>query len=169
MKIGLQLPGGYVTFCDDIREEVGNKATLVGCYTGEMVIAGDLPTTITQICAQIVYRDDPRTFPKDVTLKMVRQVSGSDEDETMFEATIPMTAAAAMPPTKTDLDRPGDPPPFVEARMNCKFGGLVFERLTRLKVRAYVAGEEIRLGVLTVRSQPADDAQSIAHVSRPFN
>lgn len=40
------------TFCDDIRHEVGNKFSLVGCYTGEM-ITEMLPVALPKFCASI--------------------------------------------------------------------------------------------------------------------
>lgn len=36
-------------FCDDVRHEVGNKFTLVGCYGRELYVP-EFPTTIRRIC-----------------------------------------------------------------------------------------------------------------------
>lgn len=34
-----------VIYCDDIRKEIGNKTTLVGCYDGDLIV-GSLPTLL---------------------------------------------------------------------------------------------------------------------------
>ena len=39
-------------FCDDIRHEVGNKYSLMGCYGGEMII-DKLPALLPKLCVQV--------------------------------------------------------------------------------------------------------------------
>lgn len=39
-------------FCDDIRQEVGNKLTLVGCYAEDLIVAR-LPVTLPQLAVQL--------------------------------------------------------------------------------------------------------------------
>ncbi|MBL8268045.1 hypothetical protein [Steroidobacter sp.] len=39
-----------VTWCDDIRHEVGNKLSFMGVYTGGLVVP-TLPTTLPRLCA----------------------------------------------------------------------------------------------------------------------
>lgn len=39
-------------FCDDIRQEIGNKYSLMGCYGDEMVF-DKLPAVASKLCAQI--------------------------------------------------------------------------------------------------------------------
>lgn len=39
-------------FCDDIRQEVGNKYSLMGCYGQEIVIE-KLPAALPKLCAQL--------------------------------------------------------------------------------------------------------------------
>jgi len=41
-----------VTFCDDIRHEVGNKMSLIGCYQGELMVE-TAPTALPKLCALI--------------------------------------------------------------------------------------------------------------------
>lgn len=48
-------------FCDDVRHEVGNKLTLVGCYSGQMQITA-IPATLPKLCVHITAsapRDNP--------------------------------------------------------------------------------------------------------------
>lgn len=39
-------------FCDDIRQEVGNKVSLMGCYSGELLVE-QFPVVLPKLCAQI--------------------------------------------------------------------------------------------------------------------
>jgi len=52
-----------VTFCDDIRHEVGNKMSLIGCYQGELMVE-TAPTALPKLCALIA-----ATTPKDKPFK----------------------------------------------------------------------------------------------------
>lgn len=40
------------TFCDDIRYEVGNKFSLIGCYSGEL-ISETMPIVLPKFCASV--------------------------------------------------------------------------------------------------------------------
>ena len=46
----------YSIICDDIRQEIGNKLTLVGTYNG-LIIVPKLPYTIPKLCIFVQYRD----------------------------------------------------------------------------------------------------------------
>lgn len=50
-------PYGSVIFCDDIRDEIGGKTTLVGCYTTEIVVNTDFPVTLPKfgIACRLVF------------------------------------------------------------------------------------------------------------------
>ncbi|NTV93959.1 MAG: hypothetical protein HGA75_00895 [Thiobacillus sp.] len=39
-------------FCDDVRQEVGNKYSLMGCYTEELIV-DKLPAVLPKLCAQV--------------------------------------------------------------------------------------------------------------------
>lgn len=151
MIIQPSLPGGYVIFCDDIRHEVRGKTTLVGTYTGEMTIYGTSPVRLTRLAAVIVYRDDPATFPKSVSIRIVKD---RPEEEILFNADIevpqfvPAAATQADPETLT----------FTELRIHGNFENVEFTEACQLKVRAYVGEDEIRLGALRVKIAPVEDA-----------
>lgn len=40
------------TFCDDVRQEVGNKLSLIGCYSAELVV-DSFPVTLAKLCAHV--------------------------------------------------------------------------------------------------------------------
>ena len=41
-----------VQFCDDVRHEMGNKYSLMGCYADELIV-DKLPVVLPKLCAQI--------------------------------------------------------------------------------------------------------------------
>lgn len=43
----------HTIFCDDIRQEVGNKPSFMGVYTGEMHIPGPAPGALSKLCAVV--------------------------------------------------------------------------------------------------------------------
>jgi hypothetical protein len=53
-----------VQYCDDIRQELGNKFSLIGCY-GPMIQVHPLPSVLPKLCASIkVYTPIERPFGK---------------------------------------------------------------------------------------------------------
>ena len=52
-------PYVHVTYCDDIRREIGNKKTLVGIYGTDLFVP-EIPTVISKLCLviQVVYPMD---------------------------------------------------------------------------------------------------------------
>ena len=45
-------PYASVVWCDDIRQEVGNKPSLMGVYTGSLVVPA-LPAVLSKLCAWV--------------------------------------------------------------------------------------------------------------------
>lgn len=39
-------------FCDDIRQEVGNKVSLMGCYQGELIVPA-APIVLPRLCVHV--------------------------------------------------------------------------------------------------------------------
>lgn len=53
-----------VQFCDDIRQEIGNKFSLIGCYGSELHVT-PLPSVLPKLCAAIkVYTPIGKPFAK---------------------------------------------------------------------------------------------------------
>jgi hypothetical protein len=59
-------------FCDDIRHEVGNKFSLIGCYTGVIQI-DPIPSVMPKLCAMIkVHTSVERPFSK-LVVRILRE------------------------------------------------------------------------------------------------
>jgi hypothetical protein len=58
-------------FCDDIRQEVGNKLSLIGCYPGTIQVER-LPAMLPKLCAMVkVYTPLERPFTR-LAVRIVR-------------------------------------------------------------------------------------------------
>ena len=58
-------------FCDDVRQEIGNKFSLMGCYGTDLYVPS-FPFTLPKLCAFVHVRT-PRELPfQRLTLRLVR-------------------------------------------------------------------------------------------------
>ncbi|MDP2811517.1 MAG: hypothetical protein Q8O34_15350 [Rhodocyclaceae bacterium] len=59
------------TFCDDIRHEMGNKLSLMGCYQGELIVPA-APVVLPKLCVYAsAWTPKERPF-KSLTLRVVQ-------------------------------------------------------------------------------------------------
>lgn len=81
----------YVTvqFCDDIRQEVGNKYSLVGCYGPSMLLSA-MPVVLPKLCAFVrIYTPVNRPFAK-LSIRVLRG------DQLLTEMDIPQEVLASI-------------------------------------------------------------------------
>jgi hypothetical protein len=77
-------------FCDDIRNELGNKVSLMGCYLSSLQVQS-FPTTLPKLCAQVrVLSPLERPFGK-FTVRVMRG------DTALGEMQFPAQAIASKP------------------------------------------------------------------------
>ena len=155
MIINPDAPSGYTILCDDIRHEITGKTTLVGVYNTQLIVTGEAPVTLPQICMVINLRLHP---PKDAiapTIKIFR----SDQVEPIYEMTAelePEVTQAVPMPTPTDPDSVT----FLQLGFNAIIPSLVIDGPFSLKVRAFLNGDEVRLGALQIAMvQPNEEAE----------
>jgi hypothetical protein len=140
-------PYGYALFCDDIRREVGNKASLLGIYSGIAIFEADFPITIPRLCIAVYWlqdRDDERRPTK-------IKVFSSDEgkDELVIEGDIPIEAFDQAPMVTPDAN-------ILHAVIHIALAPFVVEKPSTLKVRAFYGDEEYKLGRLRMVKAPID-------------
>jgi hypothetical protein len=58
-------------FCDDIRHEIGNKFSLMGCYTDELIVNGPLPALLPKLCAQVRAVCQRDEIPLKLTFRLI--------------------------------------------------------------------------------------------------
>src|SRR5208282_5784869 len=86
-------------FCDDIRQEVGNKLSYMGCYTGQMFVQA-FPLALPKVCVAM-----HAVTPADNPFKQIkfRLLKG---DEVIAEADMNMSEVP-LPPLPV-VQSPGD-------------------------------------------------------------
>jgi hypothetical protein len=146
MIINPSLPSGHVTFCDDIRHEVTGKVTLVGVYQGQIMVNGNLPAIIPQICAVVSLRLPTPTAPLNPIIKIFR----SDQDEPLFYLEADIEAIPNIPMAAPLPNIDPDPINFMQMGIMAQMQGIVISEPCILKVRAFVGDDEIRLGTLQI-------------------
>jgi hypothetical protein len=66
-------------FCDDVRQEIGNKLSYLGIY-GPVLIVESIPTNLVKLCCVMSVRVPAESPPRKVTFRLLRG------DEVIFEA-----------------------------------------------------------------------------------
>jgi hypothetical protein len=141
------LPSGLTIFCDDIRHEINGKETYVGIYKGVMFLRGEMPVTLPKICFAILFREDPRSV-EPVTIKIFFP-GQEDDDEPAAVLEMRPQSALELPQSSEFTIR--------DAWMILEVPNAQVTQYGKFRVRAYRAGDEIRLGTLLVTPFPDDD------------
>ena len=126
-------------FCDDIREELRGKKSLIGCYGGIMEVSS-FPITLPKLCVHTILQT-PGTRP----FKVVKVFVLQDED-ILAEGELP---AVEQTPSK-------EPNQLIRLDVQFVFSPLTLEKPCVLRVRAHLDGEETRGLALEVRSKLGD-------------
>lgn len=154
MIINPQLPNGHVTFCDDVRYELYGKTTLVGVYGPDMQLFGEAPLILSELHAVVQFNVDPESVPLNGAIKVIK--SGSEEILCQQDFAFP----------QVDFDLPNMAPHPEEFQKG--YHGLTthfvirdvaIEEPCRLKVRAFVGEDEIRIGSLLIGFAPPAETQ----------
>ena len=138
---------GYSIFCDDIREEVNSKSTLVGIYGGEMLVAAQGPVIIPQLCFVGKLLFNPSKLPNSVSI-ILQRYDEVVQGEEMARVDLPPIADLPLPP-KVKSYAPGEGKMQMQAAM--KMSPLPVERNFTIRPVMIVDGVEKPLGSITVR------------------
>jgi hypothetical protein len=121
-----------------------------------MNVAAMPPILIPQLCISINYRDDIATFPKDVVVIVTQKGS-----EVLELARFAFSLPAPDSPIINDPLLDEGSVMFGEMRMEARISPFHVIENCRINVRAYVGGDEIRLGSLAVRLNPPPEPDTL--------
>ncbi len=163
MKI-LETPDyfGHTIFCDDVRQELGGKASFIGVYRAVMFVHDQFPIVIPKfVCGinffqrataikeparlKIFLPGDEENYerPAQIEGELTGLIKGAEESK---------AALSAFP--KADLS-------FMRVEMPLVFTPLILREPGLIKVRVVLDDElVVRIGQLQVFSQPADGTPS---------
>lgn len=134
-----------VTYCDDIRQEVGNKTSLIGCYQGELLVQA-APSALPKLCAFVSV-----TTPKDRPFKSLRiRVLVADTELAVLE--IPEEGLRKAPRNMEDGTT------RISVSTALMFAPFVIEKATLLRVVAITEEGELIGPRLAIKVQALQDA-----------
>jgi hypothetical protein len=154
MIINPSLPYGHVTFCDDIRYELNGKSTLVGVYGTEMRLFGEAPLMIPELHAVVDLNFDPENLPPNGVIKIIK--SGSEEVVCEQSFAFPDKGETR---TDTAFHPESDAISFTRLSAHFLMRNVLVDEPCRLKVRAFIEKDEIRIGSLYVWFVPPSEMQ----------
>lgn len=128
----------WVTFCDDIRQEVGNKLSYLGVY-GPTLIVPSFPTTLLKLCCAFSVRMPSESPPKRVAFKLLRD----EEVILQQEFSVPGLMEQAIVASSD-----GAGPRALTIGTIAQLVSFEVTRHSFLKARAYIDGKELRGGAL---------------------
>lgn len=144
------IPGGSAIFCDDIRDEVGGKVTLVGTYGSDMIVGSEAPIALPQLCCAAFVRLDKDALAENVTIQIVKHLA-SDTIETIALAELTDLKNLSIPEQKPVY---GESKRFLSLRAAIRMSPFFIEEETTLRAIAVIDADEYLLGALTIRLGP---------------
>ena len=136
----------WAMFCDDVRQEVGNKLSFIGIYGPNLVVPA-LPTTLLKLCCVMVVRAPAEAPPKSVTLRILQ------DDEELHRMEIDVATVQRAQAATADLAT-GDK--SLQFHVIAQFANLAISERCRIRARALVDGEELKGGSLVVMAAALD-------------
>jgi hypothetical protein len=148
----------FTVVCDDVRQEIGNKMSMMGVYENAIILDG-FPAVVPRLCFVMKARS-PANQPFERLKFLVRR-----DDEVILEADLPESQLAAVAIQESRGSRagvtndPADEAILVSAVM--VVSPLVFEKPCRLRFSALTESEELRGGSFVVmKRRDAPSAES---------
>jgi hypothetical protein len=137
-------PDGYTIFCDDIRQEVGNKCSLMGVYGPEMYLSQPFPSGLPRMGFHVVFKEDLAAPLKDMTLCIF--LPGDPDSTPTYRADIERSSMKIEP---SDLT-PG-PSTWRLMSLNVILTPVALKQEGRIKVRMLIGDDVVKLGALGVK------------------
>jgi len=145
---------GY--FCDDIREEVGGKTSLIGCYGPELAVP-DFPVTLSKLCAAVIVRSPAAKPFKELRIVVLQG------DEEVAAAEIPAAALEEMAVLFADSpDRTADATHAVG--VNFVMSPVKVEAPCVFRVRATADGQVVKGLAIKITSKEGRTLESVKGV-----
>lgn len=140
-------PYGHTIFCDDIRQEVGGKLSFMGAYNGDLhIVTGEAFNLPKLAAGMTVVIPEGIEIKEPIAFALIHEVDG--------EPTVLVRALAE------GYDLPVSAPAgrVIRVSLNFQLSPFLVDREAILKARAYVNGEEVKIGALALHLGPPEEA-----------
>jgi hypothetical protein len=143
------MPSATAMFCDDIREEAGNKTSYMGVYGQTLFVPFDFPASIPKLCVSICYS---HKMVEKVSVPVSAKVRFAGQDRSLFEVILPVSEMLKAAPAK---DANGHDVTNIMTRFNLVFAPLTVNEPSTLEVIVTSADGPIEAASLEIsRSHP---------------
>lgn len=153
-EIRASTPFGRTIFCDDIRQEVGGKITIIGVYSGVMFVLGEAPYHLPKFCFLVEYAEGKNANSPPIALQIF--LPGDDEEQPSFSFDLPT------PPNEIENDPFVEEPSYIGMRIPVVLSPFEVPSEGVIKVRMKRGDDYISLGSLAVRTAVLDELGEMA-------
>lgn len=149
-------------FCDDIRQEMGNKRSYMGVYTGDLVVSSPLPVVMSKLAIVVSVRTlivDP--FKKlEIVVKHGNKVLLDTGDlASNLGMTDQVRLASQLPVSGKEDESETEPTKYVALHIELVLSPFVIDSAKRIRVVATTESGELKsraLRILTTKNAPTD-------------
>jgi hypothetical protein len=142
---------GHTLFCDDIRMEIGNKASLMGIYSGGMNIAAEFPFSLPKLAFWLRYEEPFNAHWDFLHIK----VYFPGNEEPILNIDYPLKEARTNAPPPAKLDTPHDLERMRAFYIPFLVGPVVIPEEGWIRVRGHYDSEILKMGALAVTKATA--------------
>jgi hypothetical protein len=155
-------PSGMSIFCDDIRQEINGKVSLIGVYAGDLILFGTLPGILPRLSIRTVYFERPGESSDPIELLVY--LPGDPDDKPSMRGM--MAFKRPTPEEEKKLIEEYEvysSDPLITLISHTEIVPLVLTQEGLIRVRARRGDLEIKLGSLRVRcpQPPAPPMEAI--------
>jgi hypothetical protein len=148
-------PVGFTIFCDDIRDEIGEKTSLIGVYHGVMMIHGAFPATLPKFAFHITILAQAKfMLERDLPIEFGVFLPGDEEGKPSYSSILPADPVSA----RAEYDNlPWQPsgPLIAHITLRWVVAPFILKGPGTIRVLARYKGDQIRCGTLQVIPVPA--------------
>lgn len=143
-EFAIATPWGSSTFCDDLRQEVGGKYSLLGIYTGYLYVE-TFPISIPKFCIHVSYVESYGIEIPPLTLQIY--LPGDEGDKPSISLALPAghEKNVARPPESHF----GEDPKVV-LNLPIQLAPFLLKQSGQIKVRMKRGDDTVRMGMLYV-------------------
>ncbi|WLG72198.1 DUF6941 family protein [Pseudomonas simiae] len=134
----------YAVFCDDIRQEINGKITMVGIYTDRLFVSS-VPTVLPKLCLALAIATDKTNMFEDVS---VTGTLGGDE---VFRMQLQKDQIQSI---VDQAPKPEIPAKFFTIQLNAILTPFQLERTGKLVIKVVADGEELECSGLEMALAP---------------
>lgn len=135
---------GKVTFCDDIRQEIDGKITLVGCYGADIVVNSTFPVVIPKLGIFVQFWDLLESPREPMRLEILFPGDPDEKPSVVVELPVVETPLVENPEVPNDEDsRRG-------IGMNMVMSPVAMQSIGRIRVQIKKGDDIYRIGRIKV-------------------